>query len=120
MRYTTAWRASLKMNNKMGLVTMCRKAGKLALGMDMAKDACKNGAACGVFVAEDISAKSLKEVKYVCGRYGVKLWSLGLKMDDIWNDLGKRAGVMAITDSGFAKSCAKGLEALPTDDVYSE
>ena len=32
----TAWRASLKkMNNKIGLVTMCRKAGKLVMGMDL-------------------------------------------------------------------------------------
>ncbi len=103
------------MNNKMGLVTMCRKAGKLNLGMDMAKDACKNGTACGVFIAEDISQKSLKEIKYVCGRYGVKLYSLGISMDDIWLDLGKRVGIMAICDSGFAKSCAKGLKEVETE-----
>lgn len=30
------------MNNKIGLVTMCRKAGKLVMGMDMVKDACKS------------------------------------------------------------------------------
>lgn len=101
------------MNNKMGLVTMCRKAGKLSLGMDMAKDACKNGAAFAVFTASDLSEKSLKEARFVCGKYGVKLYSLGMTMDEIWNDLGKRAGVMAMTDKGFAKSCAKGLEEIP-------
>ena len=32
------------MNNKLGLITMCAKAGRLSLGMDMAKDACRSGA----------------------------------------------------------------------------
>ena len=36
------------MNNKIGLVTMCRKAGKLVMGMDMVKDACNTGKACAV------------------------------------------------------------------------
>ena len=39
------------MNNKIGLVTMCRKAGKLVMGMDMVKDACNTGKACAVFAA---------------------------------------------------------------------
>lgn len=110
------------MNNKMGLVTMCRKAGKLSLGMDMVKDACRNGTAFTVFAADDLSAKSLKEVKFVCSKYNVKLYSIGLSMDEIWNDLGKRTGVMAILDSGFAKSCAKGLCEISTDETefYSE
>ena len=37
-------------------------------------------------------------------------------MDEIWADLGKRAGVMAVTDSGFCKSCAKGLEIVPLNE----
>ena len=43
------------MNNKIGLVTMCRKAGKLVMGMDMVKDACNTGKACAVFAATDFS-----------------------------------------------------------------
>lgn len=105
------------MNNKMGLVTMCRKAGKLVIGMDMVKDACKNGSAFGVFVAEDLSDKSLKEVKFICNKHNVALYSFGMKMDDIWAELGKRVGVMAITDKGFCKSCIKGLEIIPIDET---
>lgn len=104
------------MNNKMGLVTMCRKAGKLVMGMDMVKDACNTGTAKAVFTASDFSAKSLKEIKFACYRNNVKLYSLGLSMDEICNDLGKRTGVLAITESGFAKSCAKGLEAIKIDE----
>ena len=78
------------MNNKIGLVTMCRKAGKLVMGMDMVKDACNTGKACAVFAATDFSPKSLKEIKFNCYKNGIKLYSLGMTMDDIHFGLGKR------------------------------
>lgn len=103
-------------SNKLGLLTMCRKAGKLKLGMDMIKTSCKNGEAVAVFVASDFSPKSLKEVKFTCNRENVPIYSLGITMDEIWHGLGKKVGVMAIIDSGFAKSCAKGLEQIEIDE----
>lgn len=69
------------MNNKIGLVTMCRKAGKLVMGMDMVKDACNTGKACAVFAATDFSPKSLKEIKSISYKSGIKLYSLGLTME---------------------------------------
>ena len=36
-------------------------------------------------------------------------------MDDIAYGVGKRTGVLAITDAGFAKSCVKGLEEIVID-----
>lgn len=102
-------------SNKMGLITMCRKAGKLQMGMDMVKDSCRDKNAKGVFVATDFSEKSLKEIKYVCYNENVPLYNLNLTMDEIWLDLGKRVGVMAISDSGFYKSCAKNLEQIEID-----
>ena len=105
-----------KMNNKIGLVTMCRKAGKLVMGMDMVKDACNTGKACAVFAATDFSPKSLKEIKFNCYKNGIKLYSLGMTMDDIHFGLGKRTGVIAICEGGFAKACAKGLEEIPIDE----
>ncbi|MBO5447939.1 MAG: ribosomal L7Ae/L30e/S12e/Gadd45 family protein [Ruminococcus sp.] len=100
---------------------MCRKAGKLAMGMDMVKDSCMNGSAKAVFAAADFSPKSLKEIKFACARYGVKLYSLDMTMDEIGSGLGKRTGVIAMTDSGFAVSCAKGLKPveIDPDEFYS-
>ena len=108
-------------NNKMGLITMCRKAGKLQMGMDMVKDSCKEGNAQGVFVATDFSPKSLKEIKYVCYNENVPLYSLGLTMEEIWSELGKKVGVMSIDDKGFCKACAKGLDEveIDADEFYS-
>lgn len=106
--------------NKIGLVTMCRKAGKLVMGMDMVKEACNTNTAKAVFTASDFSEKSLKEVKYVCYKNGIKLYALGMTMDEIGEGLGKRTGVIAMTDGGFAKSCKKGLEeiSISENDFY--
>ena len=109
------WRRSLAMKSKTGLLSMCARAGKLSMGMDMMKDACKNGNAKAVFTADDISEKSLKEDRYFCARYGVKCYALGLTMDDLATGLGKRTGILAVTDAGFAKAGAKGLEEIVTD-----
>ena len=101
----------------MGLITMCRKAGKLSLGLDMAKEACKNGSACGCVAATDLSEKSLKELRFVCGKFDVPLFSLGITMDEVWQELGKRAGIMAVNDKGFWKALTKSLEPIETNDL---
>ncbi|MBR1863077.1 MAG: ribosomal L7Ae/L30e/S12e/Gadd45 family protein [Ruminococcus sp.] len=94
---------------------MCRKAGRMVVGMDMVKDACANGNAKAVFTASDFSERSLKEIRFACARNGVRLYALGVDMDSLGQCIGKRSGVIAMTDSGFAKSCAKGLEEIEAD-----
>ena len=118
MQFMRAWKVSWQMMSKnvMGLITMCRKAGKLSLGLDMAKEACKNGAAFGCVAASDLSNKSLKELKFVCFKNEVPLYALGLTMDEVWQELGKRAGIMAVNDKGFWKALAKSLEPIEIDE----
>lgn len=108
-------------SSKLGLLSMCRKAGRLVMGMDMVKDACNTGAARAVFTAADLSLRSLKEVKFVCAKNNIKLYDLGLTMDRIGEGLGKRTGIIAVTDGGFAKACAKGLTetAIDTEEFYN-
>lgn len=115
-RSMTAWRKSFAMKNKTGLLTICAKAGKLALGMDMAKDGCRNGNAFAVFAASDLSAKSLKELRYYCGRYSVALYALGMTMDEVGDALRKRSGIITVSDKGFAQSLAKGLDSIETEE----
>lgn len=102
-------------NNKAGIITMSKKAGKLAVGMDMVKKSCAQGEAKAVFVTSDISEKSFKEIRYCCAKYKVKLFRLDMTMDQMWYRLGKKAGVVAMTDTGFARSCAGGLEEISAD-----
>ncbi|MCD7772582.1 MAG: ribosomal L7Ae/L30e/S12e/Gadd45 family protein [Ruminococcus sp.] len=105
------------MNKIMGLLTIARRASKLALGFDMAKDACKLGNARCVCIADDISSKSLKEVKYVCRTEGVPLYSLAMTMDEVGEQLGKKVGVIAVLDSGFYKKAKTLIEEISLDDI---
>ena len=49
------------------LLSICRKAGRLIIGFDAVKDAVTEGDVSCVLVSEDISQKTLKEIKYFCG-----------------------------------------------------
>ncbi|MBE6837589.1 MAG: 50S ribosomal protein L7 [Ruminococcus sp.] len=103
------------MSDIMGTVTMCRRAGKLQMGMDMTKDACANGVAKGVLVATDISEKSLKEVKFVCKKYNTPIYSLGISMEEVGFKLGKKIGIAAVCDKGFMKKIGSVLEEVEND-----
>lgn len=94
---------------------MCRRAGKLQIGMELAKEACRNKTAKAVAVAADISQNSLKEIKYYCQRYGVTLCSLEMTMNEVGESLGKRTGIITVCDPGFAKAVCAKLEAVQYD-----
>lgn len=102
--------------NAGGLLSMCRRAGKLSAGMDMVKGSCNNAEACGVYVAYDISEKTLKEVKYVCFKNGVPLYDLDMSMQQIAESIGKRSGVLAICDKGFNKKASSSCRQIPIDE----
>ncbi len=100
-----------------GTLSMARRAGKLTLGMDEVKNACRGQRACGVLAAKDISSKTLKEIKFVCASEGVKLYDADMTMDGIGYTLGKVYGIIAVTDSGFMKSIAKKLKEIDLSEV---
>lgn len=108
--------------SKAGLLSICRKAGKLKCGMDISKSACETGEAKAVFAASDLSDKSLKEIRFCCAKNGVKIYRLDMTMSDIAEAMGKKTGILAVTDGGFAKSLAEGAENVSADinDFYSE
>lgn len=101
-----------------GLLTICRKAGKLVLGTDEVKNACRNGKALGVIVAKDFSEKSFKEISFVCTNEGVPLYRSELTLNDIGLALGKVYGVIAVTESGFMKSFATKLQKVELPKPY--
>jgi ribosomal protein L7Ae-like RNA K-turn-binding protein len=109
-------------SDKTGLLSMCRKAGKLKCGMDIVKSACESGEAKAVFTASDLSPKSLKEIRFSCAKNGVKIYGLELTMQKAADTMGKKTGIFAVTDGGFAKALAKGAEDLSADikEFYDE
>lgn len=84
------------------LLTICRKAGKLVMGFDPAKEEINGGRAKGIFLTCDISPKTKKEVLYHSGQAGVFVQETEFTMDDIAAAVGRRAGVLAVCDEGFA------------------
>lgn len=107
----------MRMSNtdKSGLLGICRKAGRLKPGMDIAKSACETGEAKAVFTALDLSEKSLREIRFCGAKNGVSVYRLGMSMDRIADAIGKRTGIIAVTDAGFAKALAKDAEDLSAD-----
>ena len=105
------------MNKILSLLSMCARAGKIKMGTDAVKEACVSGKAFGVYAADDISQKSLKEAKFICQKTCVKLYSLEASMEEVGNQMGKRVGIIAVLDSGFNKKAASLALEIATDKI---
>ena len=93
------------MNSKqLGLVSICRKAGKVAIGFDPAAEALAAGKAALVLVTPDLAPKtrSGRESRSNKGGKATEMIELPLTMDDLSAVLGKRAGILAVLDNGLA------------------
>lgn len=84
-----------------GILSICRKAGKLVLGFAPVKEALPGGRVSGVITASDISPKSYKEVQFYCQKYHVPVCPAPLSMDALAGAVGRKAAVAAILDAGF-------------------
>ena len=90
------------MNKLINLLTVCRKAGKLVTGFDAAKDAVLSKKASLIILACDISKKTEKETRFFAGKTETPVIITDLSMDELSLGIGKKAGVLAICDKGFA------------------
>ena len=92
------------MNNNQILSTigLCKRAGKLLLGFDVVGEAILSGEAKVVIIASDLSPKTKKEIELTAQKGKVRIVSIPCTMDEIWQLINKRVGVMAIADQGLA------------------
>lgn len=97
------------MSDIMGTLSICRRAGKLIGGMDEVKSSCRKKEARCVLMTSDFSEKSRAEITFECNRAKIPAYDIPDTMFDIANAVGKRYGVMAVTDKGFADSIVKKL-----------
>ncbi len=102
------------MKNSLGTIGLCRRAGKLIFGFDAVKDEVMKPASkvSGVVIADDLSDKSKKEVKFVCGKYGKAVCAPGVTMDEIKGVIGKYTGILGILDDGLFRSISKQTETI--------
>ena len=105
------------MSSISGLLTICRKAGKLVMGFDPMKDALAGGKACAVIIASDISPKTEKEVRFVPGKQNIPVARTAMTLDEVYYALGKKAGILTICDKGFADKALSLCENEKTDNI---
>ena len=84
-----------------GILSICRKAGKMEIGFAPMKEALPSGKVKGVVTASDISPKSFKEVQFYCQKYHVPVCPVPLTIAELGGAIGRKAAVAAILDDGF-------------------
>ena len=91
------------MNNRLGTIGLCRRAGKLITGFDAvtAEVRAPGTKAAGVLLASDLSEKTKKEIRFECGKKGVPVNEIPETLDDLKQVTGKRTGVLAVLDDGL-------------------
>ena len=103
------------MNNKVSaLLGFAAKAGALVFGAELSIKAVRCGKAKSVFFANDISPKSRKEILFHCEKNKTQALELqGINMMELGKAVGRKCGVVAVTDSNFSSSIIVSL----TSDV---
>ena len=82
---------------QLATLSMARRAGRLVLGFERVVEQM-----CGVYYTQDLSPKSLKELLFYAEQHKLQPMCLQLTMQDIRQGCGKRCGIAAVTDEGFA------------------
>lgn len=95
--------------NILGLLGICRKAGKLKMGFDAVEAALERDARLLLFTS-DISPKTRERMLTKSADYGIPSLDIAATSFDVSATIGKKLAVMAITDSGLAKAAVKSAE----------
>ncbi|MBC8545873.1 ribosomal L7Ae/L30e/S12e/Gadd45 family protein [Clostridiaceae bacterium NSJ-31] len=90
------------MNRLLSTISLCKRAGKLLMGYDRVKDAVFAGKAHIVFTATDLSERSRKGVILLCEADNIDHFVLPFSMEQLEYEIGRRTGILAVTDPGLA------------------
>ena len=92
-----------------GLLSLCRKAGRLRIGFEPVRDAAAAGEARLVLYAADFSPRSRERMERRLAQSGAppEQRTLAQTMEELSRVCGKRAGVLAVADEGFAAGLRK-------------
>lgn len=95
------------MDKLLSLLGLCRRAGRLEAGFIACQEAARTGKAALLAAASDVSEKTCKNLRYEAERAGIPMVRLGADMQSLGHACGVRAGVVAVTDEGFAQAVQK-------------
>ena len=91
------------MNRILSLLGLIRRAGKMAIGYNETLSTAKHKKAYLILFANDISPKTAKEANFVGEKYNVPVIKLDCTLDELSASIGIKAGVVAVTEKGFAE-----------------
>ncbi|MCR4594286.1 MAG: hypothetical protein K5761_04465 [Clostridiales bacterium] len=93
------------MNNTLkGILGLCRRAGKISVGHDAARDSVKRSRACLVICCSDASQRLIREMSEECSYNGRSISFVCAPFDkkDLSIAIGVSAAVISVDDAGFA------------------
>lgn len=99
------------MKPSLSLLGLARRAGKLRWGYETAVESMRCGECRLALAACDLSDKTKKNVRYEAERYGVPVAEAAFTMEEISAAIGKKTGVVAVCDGGFAEKLKQELGA---------
>ena len=97
-------------NRLLSLLGLARRAGKLQGGFDAAVISARERKAALLLAALDISEKTFKNLCYEAKRAEIPAKRIPAELKDVSHACGVKAGVVALTDEGFAKAVLSQLE----------
>lgn len=96
------------MDKYLTLLGFAAKAGRLSFGMDASRTAIKKNQARLIVTACDVSEKSRKEISFHAKAQGIAVITLqNCDMETLSHAVGKKGGIIAVGDSGFADALVK-------------
>lgn len=90
------------MDKLLGLLGLCRRAGRLEGGFDACREAARDRRAALLIAAADVSEKTYKNLCYEANRAGIGAVRIDADMAELGRACGLRAGVVSVNDRGFA------------------
>lgn len=86
----------------LGLLSICRKSGRVTFGFDAVKKSMSEHKSAAVFLTSDISPKTEKEIRFF-SHEKIKIFKTDFSMDDIYSATGKKSAVFSVNDRGFSE-----------------
>lgn len=83
-------------------LSLCRKAGKLRMGMDTVKEEILSGGTRLILLSSDISERSERQIRLACGETGARAVKISYDMLELSRITGKPYAIIAVCDEGFA------------------
>lgn len=119
----TVWKKKLQMpNNKkyLSMLGMARRAGKLAMGHDMALKSIKARKAVLLLLAKDMSPRIEREFQKHIENYNCDIPIIRLDEDinELHRALGYKAGVITVNDNNFSRRITELINLNQEENEY--